>query len=87
MWLQDQGIDDNNHGVVRVRQARELSEDGGGVGRGQGIRDASEGWIQRRMWRGLDNGSNEYTTAAETSEEEDRHEDYYKNIRCLGGGY
>ena len=43
MWLQDQGIDDNNHGVVRVRQARELSEDGGGVGRGQGIRDASEG--------------------------------------------
>ena len=43
MYLQTQGIDDNNGGVVRVRQAHRLSDNNGGVGRGRGIYDASEG--------------------------------------------
>ena len=43
MCLRDQGIDDGNGSVGRVRQARGLSDDGGGVGRGQGIYDASDG--------------------------------------------
>ena len=42
MCLQAQGTDDDNRGVDRVIQARRLSDDTGGVGRGQGIDDASE---------------------------------------------
>ena len=42
MCLQDQGIDDDNGVVSRVIRACRLSDDDGGVGRGQGIDDASE---------------------------------------------
>ena len=41
--LQAQVIDDNNGGIVRVRRACGLSSNNGGVGRGQGIYNASEG--------------------------------------------
>ena len=43
MFLRDQGIDDNDGVVDRVRQARGLSDDGGDVGRGGGIYDVLEG--------------------------------------------
>ena len=43
VFLRDQGIDDNDGVVDRVRQARGLSDDGGDVGRGGGIYDVSEG--------------------------------------------
>ena len=42
MCLRYQGIDDNNGGVVRVRQARGISDDDRGVGRGRGIHNTSE---------------------------------------------
>ena len=41
--LRSQGIDDNNGVVNRVRQARGLIDDDGGVRRGRGIYNASEG--------------------------------------------
>ena len=40
--LRYKGIDDNNGSVGKVRQSSRLSDDDGGVGRGQGIRYASE---------------------------------------------
>ena len=43
MCLQDQGTEDNNDNVGRVRRARGLRKDNGGVGRERGIDDASEG--------------------------------------------
>ena len=43
MCLQEEGIDDNNSGVERLRQAKGLRKDDGGVGRGQRIRDTSKG--------------------------------------------
>ena len=44
MCLQDQGIDDNNNGSVgRVRRACGIRDDHGGVRRGQGICNISEG--------------------------------------------
>ena len=43
MCLWYQGIDNDDGGGVRVRRARRLSDDNGGVGRGRGIEDASEG--------------------------------------------
>ena len=42
MCLQAQGIDDDDGVVNRVIRAHEISNDGGGVGRGRGIDDASE---------------------------------------------
>ena len=43
MYLRDQGIDDDDEGVGRVRQAKGLSDNDEGVGRGRGIRDVYEG--------------------------------------------
>ena len=43
MCLQAQDIDNNDSGVGRVRRSRGISNDDVGVGRGQGIDDASEG--------------------------------------------
>ena len=40
--LWDQGIDKDNYGVGRVRQSCRLSDDNGGIFRGQGIYNASE---------------------------------------------
>ena len=42
MCLRDQGIDDNNGGIGRVRRARGISNNNRGVSRGRGIHDASE---------------------------------------------
>ena len=42
MCLRDQGIDDDDGVVDRVRQACRLSDNDGGVSRGQGIYDAYE---------------------------------------------
>ena len=41
--LQTQGIDDDNGVFDRVRRARVISDNDGGVGRGHGIYDVSEG--------------------------------------------
>ena len=41
--LQADGIDDDYGGVGRVRRAKVCSNDNGGVSRGRGIRNASEG--------------------------------------------
>ena len=41
--LWDQVIDDNGNGIGRVRRSRRLSNNGGGVDRGQVIYNASEG--------------------------------------------
>ena len=43
MFLWDQGIDEGGDVVDRVRREHRLSKNEGGVGRGQGIYDASEG--------------------------------------------
>ena len=44
MCLQSEGIDDNDGGVRRIRRDKGLRNDkDGGVGRGQGICDVSEG--------------------------------------------
>ena len=43
MCSRAQGIGGNNSVVDRVRQARGISNDDGGVGRGQGIDDATKG--------------------------------------------
>ena len=43
MCLRDQGIEEDNNFVKRVRQARGLSNDDGGVCIRRGIYDASEG--------------------------------------------
>ena len=41
MFLRAEGIDKNG-GVRRVRRAKGISDNDGGVGRGRGIHDASE---------------------------------------------
>ena len=43
MRLRDQGIDDYDGGVGRVRLARGISDNNGGVRRGHGIYYVSEG--------------------------------------------
>ena len=43
MCLQDQGIENDNVGVGRLRRARRLSDDNGCIVRGRVIRAASEG--------------------------------------------
>ena len=80
MCLRDQGIDDDNSAVERIRRARILSNDNGGVGRGQGIYDASkiletttealriQG--QQRRLRRLDDGPEELATTTEALAEE-----------------
>ena len=42
---------------------------------------------QRRRRRGLDDWTEESTTMADASKEEDEHEDYNKYNICFGGGY
>ena len=43
MCLRDQGIYNDDGVIGRVRRARGISDEGGGVGGGQGIYDASKG--------------------------------------------
>ena len=43
MCLLADGIDHNDGGIGRLRRAKGLSDDDGGVFRGRGIRDASKG--------------------------------------------
>ena len=43
MCLRSQGIDDDDGVVERVRQAHGLINNNGGVGRGRGIDNASDG--------------------------------------------
>ena len=79
--LRAQGIDDDNVIVDRVRQAHGLSNGQGGVGREQGMHDASEvlettteaSRIQGRQQRlrHRDDGSEELATTTEASAEED----------------
>ena len=81
MRLRAQGIDDDNVIVDRVRQAHGLSNGQGGVGREQGMHDASEvlektteaSRIQGRQQRPRhrDDGPEELATTTEASAEED----------------
>ena len=74
--LQDQGIDDDNGGVSRVRRPADSAttmeastEDEEYMTRWQDQRQ-----LRRRRRRGIYNGPDEYTTTAEASVEEDKHE-------------
>ena len=79
MCLQDQGIGNNDGGVARVRRALRLINNGGGVRRGQGIDNASEGsettieteriWGRQQRLRSRDERPEELTTTTEASEE------------------
>ena len=70
MCLRDQGIDDNNGVFGRVRQARGISNDNGGVRRGQGIDDETEG----------------LETTTEAAGVRDRDKGIYDDDRGAGGG-
>ena len=78
MCLQAQYIDDDNSGFGRVRQACGISNEDGGVGRGQGICDAPEGleitteakWDQLQAQGIYDN--NEGVGGGQTSRPRDR---------------
>ena len=77
MCLWAQGIDKNNGGGVRLRRACVLINDYGGVSRGKGIYDASEGLettieaarIRGKRWRlkRRDDGPEEMATTVEVS--------------------
>ena len=56
MCLQAQGVDDKNSGFDGGIQAQGLSYNDGGVDRGRGIYDASEGSETTIEVRGLDDG-------------------------------
>ena len=70
MHLRDQGVDDDDGGVGRVRRARVLSGDNGGVSRGRGIYGASKG--------------SETTTEAAVARQ--RAQVIYNDDRVVGGG-
>ena len=80
MCLWDHGIKDGGD-VIRVRRARGISKDDGGVGRGRGIDNTPEVsetttgavriQVQRRRLRHRDDGSEELVTTAEASAEKD----------------
>ena len=70
MCLQDQGIDNDDGGVIRVRWACGLSENNRGLGRGQGIYDASKG----------------LETTAEAAGDRQRAQEIYDNNSGVGGG-
>ena len=84
MCLQDKVIDDNNGVVGRVIRTRGLSDYNGGVDRGQGIDDVSEGLEitteasriqgQQRRMRRRDDGLEELATTTEALSEEDEPE-------------
>ena len=81
MFLRDQVIDDDDGVVDRVLWAHGLSDNDGGVGRGQGIDDASDGLetttefsiIQgrKRRLKHRDDGPEELATTTEALAEED----------------
>ena len=70
MCLQAQGIDDDDGRVGRVRRSHRLSDNNGGVGRGQGIYNASEG----------------SDTTAEATETKPWAQGIYDNDGGVGGG-
>ena len=70
MSLKAQGIDNNDSVIGRVRRACVLSDDDGGVGRRQGIRNASEG----------------LETTTETEGGRRRDQGIYDGDRGVGGG-
>ena len=70
MCLRDHGIDNDDGVVGRVRRSLRLSDNEGGVGRVQGIDDASEG----------------LETTAEAAGDRRRSRGIYDNVRGVGGG-
>ena len=71
MCLRDQGIDnDDGGGVFRVRRACGLSDNNGGVVRGRGIYNASEG----------------FDTTTEAARDRRRARGIYNNNGSVGGG-
>ena len=71
MWLRSEGIASDGNKIGRVRRSKGLCDNDGGVGRGSGIRDAFE----------------VLETTTEASKEEDEHEEYNNENRCVGGVY
>ena len=69
MRTRTQGIDDENGGVRGVRRDQVLSDNGGGVGGGRGMDDASEG----------------SETTAEVAGDRRRPREIYDNNRYVGG--
>ena len=67
--------------------SRGISDNNGGVGRGQGIYDAYEGLETTTEARGIGDRTKESTTTTEASEEEDEHKDYNNYNIGFGGGY
>ena len=86
MCLQADGIDKNDGGVGRVRRAKGLRNDDIVVGRGQGIRNASEGTEKMteaagdiRRPRGIYNNNRGVVG-------EDEQKDYNNENGCVGEG-
>ena len=92
MCLRSQGIDNDRVSVGRLKRARGLNNDDGGIGRGRGIDDASKGsetttgaarirGRQRRM-RSCDDGPEELVTTTEASVEKDEPKDLTTTIEA-----
>ena len=75
MCLRAQGIDNNNCSAGRVRRERGLSDDDGGVDRGQGIYNASKGLETTAEAAGDRRRTKESTTTTDALTEEDEPED------------
>ena len=85
MCLRDQVVD-NDGGVVILIQACVLSNNDGGVGRGGGISDVSEGSETTTKAVGRDDRTKESMKTTEASDEEDEHEEYNNSNGCVGKG-
>ena len=86
MCLRAEVIDNNDSRVGRVVRAKGIRNDNGGVSRGQGICNASEGLETTTIRRGLDYGPKESMTTMEASKEEDEQEDYNNDNGCVDRG-
>ena len=85
MCLWAQGIDNKNDGISGGRRARGFSNDDRGVGRGQGIGNASEGlettteaariWVQQNRLRRCNDRPEEFVATTEASAERNEPEE------------
>ena len=85
MCLRDQGIDDNNGSVGRVRRPTDSSTTTEASVEDKKYMTRTRDLRQQQRRQGIDNRTEESTTTAEASTEEDRHEDYNNDNICVGG--
>ena len=83
MCLQDQGLDDNNGSVGRVRRAHKLRKNNRVAGRGRGIHNASEG---SEITTGVVGARRGYRGPKDASAEEDKHKEYNKKMEASEEG-